>query len=110
MSFAPITSALLARKGDAGPSQAAKRGFFWQAKSPADKPASRPGHRISLALSQSEHQALGLVAVKKGITRHQLLRQALERHLAQLALEYGGCACIAKGDCSARDTGECCGG
>lgn len=57
-------------------------------------------HRISLALSQQEHERLGIVAVKKGLTRHQLMRDALDFYFEKLASEYkSDCACIATGGC-----------
>ena len=57
-------------------------------------------HRISLALSQQEHEKLGIVAVKKGLTRHQLMRDALDHYFEKLASEYQSeCACIALGGC-----------
>ena len=102
--FAPITAALLARKGDAVPSQTAKQPFVWRPEPvpvPSDNPPPRQ-HRITVALSPAEYQALGIAAVKKDVTRHRIVRDALERHLARLALEYGSCACIA----AVRDNGE----
>jgi hypothetical protein len=97
--FAAITADLLARKGDARPSADAKQAFFWRTETPAvaSQPPHKPGHRITVMLSEAEHQALGIAAVKKNVTRHQLVRDALDRHLAALAAEYGGCACIGQG-------------
>lgn len=97
--FAAITADLLARKGDARPSANVKQGFSWRTETPvvASQPSHRPGHRITVALSDAEHQALGIAAVKKNVTRHQLVREALDRHLVALAAEYGGCACIGQG-------------
>ena len=60
--------------------------------------------RISIALSSQEHETLGIVAVKKGLTRHQLVRNALNAYLEALAKEYRfQCGCIATGSCP----GEC---
>jgi hypothetical protein len=57
-------------------------------------------HRISLALSAQEHEKLGIVAVKRGMTRHQLMRDALDAYFEKLASEYrSDCACIATGGC-----------
>ncbi len=57
-------------------------------------------HRISLALSPQEHERLGIVAVKKGLSRHQLMRDALDFYFEKLASEYKSeCACIAAGGC-----------
>lgn len=60
--------------------------------------------RISVALSAEEHETLGIVAVKRGLTRHQVVRNALDAHLAELAREYRTqCSCIATGcSCSGR--------
>jgi hypothetical protein len=104
--FAPITAALLARKGDAEPSAPQKPAFVWQSKPaavpvlPTDPPPR--AHRIVVTLCDAEHQALGIAAVKKGVTRHQIVRDALNRHLTQLARDYGACACIGLGQPCAR--------
>jgi len=52
-------------------------------------------HRIMLVLTEEEHETLGILAVKKGFTRHQVLRKALDGYLEWLVDEYGtGCRCI----------------
>jgi len=57
-------------------------------------------HRMSLGLTQEEHERLGIVAVKKGLTRHQLMRDALDHYFDKLASDYKAeCACIAVGGC-----------
>ena len=134
--FAPITSDLFARKGDAAPSVAAK--LFWTRQPPlapprveaaslkkvetvapdamlatpdvlAVEPATPHGdgvqpplppadgkpHRMMVTLTPGEYEKLGIAAVKKNMTRHQLVRLALDMHLAQLTREYGGCRCMA---------------
>lgn len=91
--FAPITAALLARKGDAAPSAPQKPVFAWRAK-PAPVPAAPRAHKITVTLGDGEYQALGIAAVKKGVSRHRIVREALDRHLAQLARDYGACACM----------------
>lgn len=54
--------------------------------------------KISLALSDHEHEALGIAAVKLGVTRNHLLRDALDALLESLERQYGGkCKCIADG-------------
>ncbi len=65
-------------------------------------------HRMSLAMTQEEHERLGIVAVKKGLTRHQLMRDALDHYFEKLASDYKAeCACIAVGGCrNACDTEE----
>jgi len=108
--FAPITSSLLARKGDATPS-AAKPSLFWTRAAAPPPPAtevSRPDslppvppdpakpHRMMVTLSAGEFEKLGIAAVKKGVTRHQIVRTALDVHLERLKREYGGCGCMAQ--------------
>ena len=103
--FAPLTSNLFARKGDATPS-APKPPLYWMREPAAPKPdlpppppppaAERP-HRMMIALSPSDYEKLGIAAVKKGVTRHQVLRSALDAHLERLKREYGGCGCMAMG-------------
>ena len=119
--FAPLTSDLFARKGDATPSAvaaAAKPSLFWQ-REPAPLPppvvaAPRPAvpekseappplppgekpHRMMVTLSNAEFERIGIAAVKKGLTRQQILRAALDAHLDRLKREYGGCGCMAMG-------------
>ena len=66
--------------------------------------AERP-RKISVALSPREHETLGIVAVKRGLTRHQVVRDALDSYFETLASEYRTqCSCIATG-CSC--AGEC---
>jgi hypothetical protein len=58
-----------------------------------DKP-----RRLMVSLSPDEYEMLGIVGVKRGVTRHQLLRTAFDEYLLQLVEEYGeGCNCIATG-------------
>ena len=63
-----------------------------------DKP-----RRLFVNLTPHEYERLGIVAVKRDATRHQLLREAFEAFLTQASIELGGeCACVAgvcKGDC-----------
>lgn len=116
--FTPITSRLLARKGDAVPSMVAaksslisrlaERNASRTSKSAANGPgAAQPGppesakpHKMTVALSASEYEKLGIAAVKKGVTRHQLMRTALDLHLQHLQKEYSTCSCmVAGGSC-----------
>lgn len=93
--FAPITAALLARKGDAAPSAPQKPIFVWRQAEPVPASTAPPRtHRITVTLGDGEYQALGIAAVKKGVSRHRIVREALDRHLAQLARDYGACACM----------------
>lgn len=108
--FTPITSNLLARKGDAAPSAVAGKPAFIRANGsavplvggeqpgrPSETPASPDGaktHRMMVTLSASEFEKLGIAAVKKGVTRHQMVRTALDLYLEQLRREFGTCTCM----------------
>lgn len=131
--FAPITSALLARKGEAKPWQAPgyePRALTFgpehrsdiglradgEGKSPPE-PANPPPNvavsriatstnpeapaertkRISLVLSLAEFEKLGIAAVKKGVSRQQVMRNAIEFYIAQsLNLR---CECLSDNSC-----------
>lgn len=125
--YAPITSSLLARKGEAAPSPivSSARPMTWLSEVPHKKPAevsetrfvftpedlapaspsgagSRPesekSRRIVLNLTAQEYETLGLVAVKKGSTRHHLAQAAMDAYFEWLVAEYGeACSCIAGG-------------
>jgi len=108
--FTPITSNLLARKGDAAPSAVAGKPSFIGANGsavplisggqpgrPSETPLSPDGaksHRMMVTLSASEFEKLGIAAVKKGVTRHQMVRTALDLYLEQLRREFGACTCM----------------
>ena len=58
--------------------------------------APKKQHRIVIVLTEEEHETLGILAVKKGFTRHQVLRKALDAYLEWLVDEYGpSCRCVA---------------
>jgi len=118
--FAPITSSLLARKGDARPWQPPHADFARILAPPQaeDSPhadlalltaanhlpegdgemAHEHTKRCALKLSPAEYERLGIISVKKGMSRHQVLRQAFEKYLASIQHEYQTeCACLA--DC-----------
>jgi len=60
-------------------------------------PPGKP-RRIVLTLSAQDYQALGLVAVKTGMTRRQLAQSALDAYFDWLVAEYGEtCSCIVVG-------------
>ena len=122
--FTPITSRLLARKGDAAPSAvAAQSSSFWkraaappsaaqptagdtrQATLPPEPPRQAKPHRMSVLLSALEYEKLGIAAVKTGVTRHQLVRAALDLHLERLQQEFAGCSCMASGTACNGDCG-----
>lgn len=102
--FTPITSELFARKGDASPS-GMKPSLAWTRepavpsapKTPPPPPTVARPHRMILTLSALEYEKLGIAAVKKGVSRHHILRSALDTHLMRLKREYGGCGCMAMG-------------
>ena len=119
--FAPITSSLLARKGDARPWQPPPSDF---ARILAPQPEELPHadltllsaanqlpdeegtvpqehtKRCALKLSPAEYERLGIIGVKKGLSRHQVLRQAFEKYLASIQHEYQAeCGCLAEHGC-----------
>ena len=66
-----------------------------------EQAAPKKQHRIMIVLTEEEHETLGILAVKKGFTRHQVLRKALDGYLEWLVDEYGTkCRCISS-TCSA---------
>lgn len=120
--FAAITSSLLARKGEAAPWNDNNRAPLpWrdapplapaaQAAIPAPIPRPAPApppppeavKRCTVRLSLRDYERLGIMAVKRDITRQQFLQTALSRVLDEIAREFPtGCACI--GGC-----GQACG-
>lgn len=128
--FAPMTSALLTRKGEAAPSTIAGTttpngigpvtvGFFDRPAKPAapapvspkattlaaaeptkrasSEPKQAKTRRVVVAVSQEEFERLGIAAVKKDVTRQELVRAALSRYLGKTASMYSSCQCIAPG-------------
>jgi hypothetical protein len=116
-----MTSELLVRKGEAAPSvlpEAAKPFLRPRLVSPpgekfvfvpdetgqhSSAKADPDGHgekvrRIVLGLSAHEYETLGLVAVKKGSTRHALAQEAMTAYFEWIVSEYGeACNCITGG-------------
>lgn len=126
--FAAITSSLLARKGEAAPwLESGRTPLAWRSEmapampppqaiaAPAYKapavykaPPAATGalKRCTVRLSQEEYERLGLMAVKKDVTRQQLLQAALAEVMAGMAREFAqGCACIGAG-CSNACSGK----
>jgi hypothetical protein len=125
--FAPMTAALLARKGETRPLDGARTSVarrepqpYFAISTDAPKPGTAPradvifapakpstavrSHRISLTLSEAEFETLGIVSVKKAINRQRLLRLAVDSYLAKLADQYrSDCHCISENT-------NCCGG
>ena len=125
--FASITSSLLARKGEAAPWQEPGRmPLAWNGDSvrqqiPAATPAlprpeqpMRPGppaagamKRCSFRLSQLDYERLGHIAVKKNITRQQLLQEMMGQVLENMARGYArDCSCIGSGGCGNACAGQ----
>ena len=63
------------------------------AKTKAPPPNPEAVKRCTVRLTQREYERLGILAVKTGVTRQQLLKQALSEFLAARAAQYG-CACL----------------
>lgn len=106
--FAPMTAALFERSTppsstlvsmplpfDEAPKAPAPPRPAYAERPPSD--VDRP-HKVRIALSDAEFEAFGLAAVKRGVSRQQILRGALNRHLDELARDYGQtCACLSRG-------------
>ena len=118
--FAAIRPDLLARKGEAAPwlpavddsaetaaavpnsvphaNLAALQAAFEAPANASSADADRP-KRCTLKLSQPEYERLGILAAKKGHSRHHLLRLAFEQFMSGAAAEYNDrCECLAAGD------------
>jgi predicted transcriptional regulator len=125
--FASITAGLLARKGEAmpwtqgGAQENEKPMPAWRQPVPppavmprapipaAVQPPSTPlppkDKSCSIRMSAHDHERLGIIAVKTGVSRPQLLKDALAQFLAAQARQHG-CLCLKAGaeacgaDCS----------
>lgn len=106
--FAAITADLLARKGEARPwGEAAKPAIAWDHSHlrpapamAAPEPMHAPVHpgdwkKCSVRMTHHDYERLGLLAVKRGTTRHHLLQAAVDAMLCGLPYQGSGCACIA---------------
>lgn len=113
--FASITSSLLARKGEARPwsqlheedapqirqswsslpeQEAPKVPQTWRAETVVPPPPPPAKDRsCSLRMSAHDYERLGILAVKGGVKRQDLLKLALAQFLDSKAREYG-CACL----------------
>ena len=98
--FASITSGLLARKGEARPwagvtEEEPAPPLAWRPAPAAPPPPPTEAKDKSCALRMTAHdyERLGILAIKEGVTRQQLLKQALADFLAARAAQYG-CACL----------------
>jgi hypothetical protein len=112
--FASITASLLARKGEAQPWRAGEAeperfSLPWRQHVPdvlAEPPPPPPAKEKSCSIRMSAHdfERLGILAIKTGATRQQLLRDALAEFLASRADDYG-CYCLGAcdNDCGKSD-------
>ena len=108
--FASITAGLLARKGEAQPwnnmgnslgnglgnaaQEAEKVPLAWRApRAVAAPPPPAKDKSCAVHMSAHDYERLGILAVKSGVSRQQLLKDALAQFLAGKAKDYG-CACL----------------
>jgi hypothetical protein len=104
--FASITASLLARKGDAAPSvvvpvKAPPRpalvprddhAFPSQPQNPDNVEKLR---RVVISITHEELERLNIAAIKKGATRHDIVRGALYDYFRKLSAELPRpCACM----------------
>ena len=65
---------------------------------PAPTQGADAVRRCTVRMTQREYERLGIMAVKKDVTRQQFLHEALARVLDEIAREFpGDCACIGEG-------------
>jgi hypothetical protein len=106
--FAAITASLLARKGDAAPSVITVPAPPRPALVPRhDQPLpSQPQQgdsagklrRVMVSVTPEELERLNIAAIKKGTTRHAIIRGALNEYFRKLAAELPHpCACMEDG-------------
>ena len=112
--FASITSSLLARKGEAQPWNAGtaepeKLSLPWRQHVPqsvAEPPPPPPAKEKSCSIRMSAHdfERLGILSIKTGASRQQLLKDAVSEFLASRADDYG-CYCLGAcdNDCGKAD-------
>ncbi len=71
---------------------------------PVRESVREPAHtdkprRLFVNLTPDEYERLGIVAVKRDATRHQLLRDAFDAFLRQASEELKACACVSGESC-----------
>ena len=120
--FAPITAALLARKGEARPWEYGAANTPSREISSGSKPLRAlevpPGpqenagvageeiRKLTMRVSHMDYERLGIIATKRDTTRQRLLHTMLDQFLATAAEEYGSsCGCIG-GSCCKADSGR----
>ena len=101
--FASVTAGLLARKGEAQPwnhngmPETEKISLPWRTytEATATPPTPPPVKERSCTIRMSAHdfERLGILAVKRDVTRQILLKDALAEFLDHKALDYD-CACL----------------
>jgi hypothetical protein len=64
---------------------------------PKTGPIAEKPRRVVVSMSPCEFERLGIAAVKKGTSRHDLVRDTVNAYLAQLAIEMNRCACLDDG-------------
>jgi hypothetical protein len=124
--FASVTASLLARKGEGQPwmqggmqggaAAPARMPLAWRNEghndvrsdvrvAPAAPPPPPPVKDKSCAVRMSLHdfERLGILAVKTGVTRQALLKDALAQFLAAKAQDFG-CACLGACERNCGDT------
>src|SRR5271156_3690973 len=74
------------------------------AQPPAQQDTDEHSKRLTLRLTPAEYERLGIIGVKRDMTRQQLLRHAIDCYLAQAKAEYqASCGCLSgegcRGDC-----------
>ena len=103
--FASVTASLLARKGEgqpwtqgtSQPAEPARMPLVFRSEGrtapAAPPPPPAKDKSCSVRMSPHDYERLGILAVKTGVTRQQLLKDALARFLAAKAEDFG-CACL----------------
>lgn len=65
-------------------------------------PPKRP-RKLAVKVSQADYERLGLAAVKKDMTRSDIVRQAIDSYLERLSREYRNeCLCISPSEACCR--------
>lgn len=97
--FTAMNASLLVRKGEAAPSTVTPLRDNRPAPAPVAKdtahclPRAGAARRLMLMLGARDYERLGLIAVKRGTSRHCLAQEAMALYFERLAKEYD-CACI----------------
>ena len=70
------------------------------AETPAPHDHDAHPKKLFVSLSHAEHERLAIAAVKTGLSRHQLIRDALDLYFEQLSRDLGQeCRCVAGTTC-----------